>query len=488
MTKQLKNNLYAFFTRAPSRGVVLSTLLVLLVIGCGGRGEPSIKAKPQSISFAAIPSPILGGTVTVIASATSGLAINYSTATPTICSVNSGTGLVTNIALGTCVIAANQSGNTEFAPAAQTNQSITFSFDPSQTISFSTTPTLTLFGTATVAATASSGLAVSYSTSTPAVCSVDSGTGVVTNFASGSCIITANQVGDTHYSAAPQVTQTLTVASWVGAITVPSAPSDVAATLESTPSSVSVSFTAPTSSGGSPLTGYTVSSNPAGITTSGTASPITVNCLSTCKGYSFSLTASNASGNSVPSSYAEILTSFNVIETFREPDTQPRDSIFIGTFTLNSTTGTVSNLRGILSESMTGSLIGYPNDTMTWLPLNHQLSAVSDDENGLLVTTFMLNTTNTLSNNPTFGGTDGWSPGTGLGLYYGFPAINPGNAYARIYVNLENPTATLTQAQIAKLAYADCAPGGMMGDTCMTGHSGIGSMGGYPLSQIITKK
>lgn len=67
---------------------------------------------------------------------------------------------------------------------------------------------------------------------------------------------------------------------------------------------------------------------------------------------------------------------------------------------------------------------------------------------------------------------------------------NPGNAYALIFVP-DDPLVALTQAQINKLAYADCAPGGMMGAVCMTGTSAagygaIGTMSGYPVSQVIT--
>ena len=128
--------------------------------------------------------------------------------------------------------------------------------------------------------------------------------------------------------------------------------------------------------------------------------------------------------------------------------------------------------------------------------MGYQLSSIRDDAlGGLLVTTFLRNTTNTLS---TIGGGDGWSPGTGGALYYGWPsATNPslggvGNAYARIFVNTEDPTASLTQAQIDKLAYADCTAGGMMGAACMTGtteagYGSVGSMSGYPVSQVIRK-
>jgi hypothetical protein len=266
----------------------------------------------------------------------------------------------------------------------------------------------------------------------------------------------------------------------------------VTATAGNTSNTVSVSIGA-TNSGGSPIFVYTVTSSPAGITATGSASPITVTCPSTCTGYGFSVFATNAIGNSALSALVDVITNYNVVETFHEPDTQPRDSIFIGSFTFNSTTSRVSNLQGILSESMTGGPIAYPNDTMTWLPLNNQLSSVHatlGGMNGLLVTTFMLPTTNTLS---TAGGGNGWAPGTGFGQYYGFPGVNPGNAYAMIFVNTANPTAALTQAQIDMLAYADCAPGGMMGATCMTGtteagYGTVGTMSGYPVSQVITKQ
>lgn len=195
----------------------------------------------------------------------------------------------------------------------------------------------------------------------------------------------------------------------------------------------------------------------------------------------------------VPATQAAI-TNYNVITTFYEPDTQPRDSIFIGSFAFDDVTKTVSNLQGILSESMTGDPRAYPNDNMTWLPLNYQLSAVYDATlGGLLVTTFKNSSTNTFS---TMLGGDGWSPQAGVnagGVYYGFPkaASNPGNAYATIFVNTTDPLAPLTQAQLDKLAYADCAPGGMMGAVCMTGTSAtgygsVGTMSGYPKSQVIT--
>jgi hypothetical protein len=126
---------------------------------------------------------------------------------------------------------------------------------------------------------------------------------------------------------------------------------------------------------------------------------------------------------------------------------------------------------------------------MTTVALNNQLSSVATT-GGLLVTTFALNSVNTLNV------ADGFTPdGTVNGMkYYGFGVTpNNNNAYARIFVNTTDPTTVLTQAQLDTLAYADCTAGGMMGGTCMTGttvagYGHIGSMMGYPTSQVITKQ
>ena len=109
------------------------------------------------------------------------------------------------------------------------------------------------------------------------------------------------------------------------------------------------------------------------------------------------------------------------------------------------------------------------------------------------MTAFSLEFTDTLTDDPRFGGTDGWAPGSGSGLHSGYPGANPGNAYVRIFVGAADPAAAPTPGQLAMLAYADCAPGGMMGATCMTGTSlagygTTGTMGGYPVSQVVTRR
>ena len=78
------------------------------------------------------------------------------------------------------------------------------------------------------------------------------------------------------------------------AITVPGAPRKVTATAGS--EQATVSFSAPDSDGGSPITSYTVTSSPGNITAVGTSSPITVTGLTNGTGYTFTVTATNAIG------------------------------------------------------------------------------------------------------------------------------------------------------------------------------------------------
>jgi hypothetical protein len=266
----------------------------------------------------------------------------------------------------------------------------------------------------------------------------------------------------------------------------PGAPGTVAATLDATGSSVVVTFTAPADPGGSAVTGYTVTSAPAGLSAAGSGLSITAACPVSCAGFAVSVAAANAAGAGPPSAPVHVVTGYEVVATFREPMTQPNDTIFTGTFTLDSTTRTVSNLAGTLTESMTP-----PPDPMTTVSLTHQLSAVPDGlgGHGQLVTTFLLDTLDTFY-------PGGFDPHDANAIHYGFPAAwvaTTANAYAMIDVDTDHPTAAPAQAVVDKLAYADCTAGGMMGPVCMTGttkagYGHVGSMSGYPVSQVVTRR
>jgi hypothetical protein len=89
----------------------------------------------------------------------------------------------------------------------------------------------------------------------------------------------------------------------------PAAPAGVSAAPAD--GSAAVSFSAP-SDGGSPVTSYTVTASPGGATATGTASPISVTGLTDGVAYTFTVTASNAVGPSVPSSPSTAVTPVGV--------------------------------------------------------------------------------------------------------------------------------------------------------------------------------
>jgi alpha-tubulin suppressor-like RCC1 family protein len=78
---------------------------------------------PQTISFGVAPTLIYGGTGTVTATATSGLAVSLASTTPTVCTISGTT--VTVIGVGTCTIAANQAGDASYSAAPQVTLQMT---------------------------------------------------------------------------------------------------------------------------------------------------------------------------------------------------------------------------------------------------------------------------------------------------------------------------------------------------------------------------
>lgn len=190
----------------------------------------------------------------------------------------------------------------------------------------------------------------------------------------------------------------------------------------------------------------------------------------------FSLLASAPMARAAASTY-------DITTTWYEPATAPRDSIFIGTFDYDASTHIITNLKGILSESMSGDRIAYDpamgpgqHDNMVWLGLDnasnrewgathaylggkqyseaeilalqqkYQISRGLNNQlipswydatlGGTFAVTFRNDNTNTFTT--MFGG-DGWSPQAGVDVgmvYYGYPLAsrNVGNAYALIFV------------------------------------------------------
>jgi hypothetical protein len=89
----------------------------------------------------------------------------------------------------------------------------------------------------------------------------------------------------------------------------PGAPTIGTATDTTNGGSVSVTFTAPTFAGiPATITGYTVTSSPGGVTGTGASSPITVSGLTNGTAYTFTVTATNASGTGPASAASNSVT------------------------------------------------------------------------------------------------------------------------------------------------------------------------------------
>jgi hypothetical protein len=222
----------------------------------GGASTPSVQT--INITSTAPGGAVIGGSYTIAATASSGLAVTFTAdgSSAGICTVAGST--VTFVGAGTCTIDANQAGNGSYQAAPQVQQSFAIS-RVAQTITFTSTPPggATVGGaTYTVSGSASSGLAVTFSIAagSAGVCTLAGST--VSFVGAGTCTIDANQAGNGNYQAATQVQQSFTVVS-------------------AAPSPQSISFTS-TSPGGAAAGGstYTVTASASsGLAVSFTADP-----------------------------------------------------------------------------------------------------------------------------------------------------------------------------------------------------------------------
>ncbi len=188
----------------------------------------------QTITFPAQTSPrtySIGATFSIspAASASSGLAITYTSDTPTICTTPGSTSTtVTMQGAGLCTIRANQDGNATYFAAADVIRSITIN-KGNQSVTFGSqvvTPSYSSGGTFNLspAATASSGLAIVYVPVTPSICTKAASGIVVGMVAVGACQVQATQPGNVDWFAAPILashTRTINIAKGAQTITFP---------------------------------------------------------------------------------------------------------------------------------------------------------------------------------------------------------------------------------------------------------------------------
>ena len=152
---------------------------------------------------------------TQVATGGNGGAITYSSATPAVATVDSNTGEVTIVGVGSVVITATEAASTNFAGQTAT-YTVTVnpasSGDAAYTALAAGSDVTKAFGEAnfTQAATGGNGGAITYSSATPAVATVDSNTGEVTVVGAGSVVITATEAASTNF-AGQTATYTVTV-------------------------------------------------------------------------------------------------------------------------------------------------------------------------------------------------------------------------------------------------------------------------------------
>lgn len=110
-----------FHINLASLALVTSAILV----GCGGGSASPPSLTSQTISFSPASTGSVGTPMTLSATASSSLAVSFSSSTTSVCTVNGST--LTLLTAGTCTVKADQSGNTTYAAAPQASSNMTVS-------------------------------------------------------------------------------------------------------------------------------------------------------------------------------------------------------------------------------------------------------------------------------------------------------------------------------------------------------------------------
>ncbi len=169
-------------------------------------GGQVVNPASQSISFstAAPSTAAYNSSFTVVANATSGLAVTYTSAG--VCTNVGGTYTMT-AGSGNCTVKASQSGNNNYL-AAPTVSEVTAAVEANQTVTFTGAPSSAPYGaTFTIADTTNSGITPLITTSS--ACSL-TGTTVTITTANSTCTLTATWNGNGNYKLATATQTTIT--------------------------------------------------------------------------------------------------------------------------------------------------------------------------------------------------------------------------------------------------------------------------------------
>ncbi len=176
--------------------------------------------------------------------------------------------------------------------------------------------------------------------------------------------------------------------------TVPGAPSNITATAGN--GYAAVSFTAPADDGGSPVTGYLMTSNPGNITATGTGTSITITGLTNGTAYTFTVKAVNAVGNGPDSTASNAVTPHRPSDGDSAPSTpttpptsNPGIEILVngeagnaGTVTTSTEGEITTTIITIDSQKIEQKLEAQGNHATVTIPVNTQADVVISEING----------------------------------------------------------------------------------------------------------
>jgi uncharacterized protein (TIGR02145 family) len=138
----------------------------------------------------------------------------------------------------------------------------------------------------------------------------------------------------------------------IASLAKPSAPTSPVATAGN--QQASIVFNTPESTGGSAITGYTVTSSPGGFTETGSSSPLVVTGLTNGTSYTFSVVATNVVGNSDVSVASAAVTPYTIPGAPTSPVATPENQQASVAFTVPVSNG-FSTITGYTVTSSPGS-------------------------------------------------------------------------------------------------------------------------------------